>query len=237
MLEQLPPSPRNAGLNAPLGSGNVASPTISGCGQPVLSPMRMSLSVCSSKADGHGSIRLGTPVIEERAAKAQQARQTYSGLMQPTRSSSTPAIRTPPKDSRSGFMPPEAGRLQRSKSSQSAALVQGLSPELSATIFELFSEMDRNGDGSIILAEAEAFFHRFGGVSADAMFKAVDDDGDNTVTLDEFLAFWVSVKRSGYSEEELLEELGLLLEGNAWVEFETEDSPSYGKGSLRGIKR
>jgi len=127
-------------------------------------------------------------------------------------------------------MPPEDGRLERPKTGQSASVVEGLSPEFAAMIQGCFSKMDNNGDGSITRTEAKRFFRSFGGLCADAMFHAVDEDSDNTITLDEFLAYWASVKRSGYTEEDLLEEIGELFEGNAWVQFDKTNSESYGYG-------
>lgn len=185
--------------------------------------------MCSSKLDGPGSIRLGTPVTEARASN--QSSSQYSGLMQPSRSSSAPDIKAAPTAVRSGFMPAEDGKLQRSRQARSPDAVQGLSPEFAATIAECFGRMDRNGDGSITRAEASSFFLRFGGISADAMFRAVDEDNDDTISLDEFLAFWASVKRNGYSEADLIEELSDLLEGNAWVAFERSNGKSYGSGA------
>lgn len=177
--------------------------------------------MCSAKLDGHGSIRLGTPVTEDRGAKAKQQ---FSGLMQPPRSSSTPEIKPALARPRSGFMPPGDGRLQRPAPARSMRAVEGLSREFASTIEACFGQMDKNGDGSITKAEAKAYFKRFGGISAEAMFKAVDEDSDDTITLDEFLAFWASVKRSGHSEEDLTEELSELLEGNAWVGFAKPES-------------
>lgn len=111
-------------------------------------------------------------------------------------------------------------------------MVEGLSQDFVKTIEACFGQMDKNGDGSITLAEAKAYFKSFGGISAQAMFHAVDEDGDSTISLDEFLAFWASVKqRGGYSEEDLTEELSELLEGNAWVEFDMA-TDTYGGQSL-----
>ena len=39
------------------------------------------------------------------------------------------------------------------------------------------------------------------------MFNEVDEDGNGSVSWDEFLAFWKNVVGSGYSEEDLLEEV------------------------------
>lgn len=120
---------------------------------------------------------------------------------------------------RSGYMPPGAGRIDRPRPALAIGAVRGLSPALAAQVEALFRRMDADGDGLITRAEARSFFKHFGRVSADAMFREVDEDCDDTVSLDEFLAFWAQVKGSGYSEESVEEELGELLEGNVWVDF------------------
>lgn len=50
----------------------------------------------------------------------------------------------------------------------------------------------------------------FAKVNTDALFKAVDVDNSGTITEDEWMEFWNSVKRSGYSEEEIEEEVILI---------------------------
>ena len=52
------------------------------------------------------------------------------------------------------------------------------------------------------------------------MFIVVDEDGDGSVTWDEFFAFWKNVLGSGYSEEDLIEEVDMMMEGGAWVDFD-----------------
>ena len=63
------------------------------------------------------------------------------------------------------------------------------------------------------------------------MFNAVDYDKSGEITLDEWLAFWEIVKKSGHSEAEIEEEVNIhlyqkmdgLLEGKAWVGFRKVD--------------
>jgi len=230
MLEQLPPSPRDASLHRSASVG---------------SPMRQSqsLSLCSSKLDGPGSIRLGTPTAAEAAAAVERTakvREQFSGLTRPTdrlqhsaaRSSSTPSLDRPRPSRGGSFLPPKAGRLHRvARQEHSSSVVAGLSPDFAALVQGVFAKMDENGDGSITKAEAKAFFNRFSGISANAMFQAVDEDHDDTITQDEFLAFWTSVKRNGYSESDLREELDELMAGNAWISFDVEGLDSYGSGA------
>lgn len=185
--------------------------------------VKRSLSICSSKGDGQGSIRLGTPVHQERTLGS---RDRYPGLLGAhNRNASMPKILPPQGQIRHGYMPPEAGRICRMGGApQSASGVQGLSRQLVAKIEALFQKMDLDHDGCVTYEEARTFFRRFGRVSADAMFRAVDEDGNEKVTYDEFLAFWAQVKAAGYNEEDLVDELAELLSGQAWVNFHDQEA-------------
>ena len=37
---------------------------------------------------------------------------------------------------------------------------------------------------------------------------------------EEFLAFWKNVVGSGYSQEDILEEVQMMIEGGSWVDFD-----------------
>jgi len=47
----------------------------------------------------------------------------------------------------------------------------------------------------------------FAKLNTEALFKAVDADGNGTISQDEWLYFWAEVKSSGHSEKEILEEV------------------------------
>merc|ERR1719296_137611 len=51
------------------------------------------------------------------------------------------------------------------------------------------------------------------------MFNEVDVDGSGAITSEEFIAFWVHVRKNGYKEQEIIDELDELLEGGAWVDW------------------
>lgn len=142
--------------------------------------------------DGTGSIRLGTPVVEPRSSKA-----------------------------RHGFLPPEAGRIERSS----------LSPALLRQVEELYRRMDANSDGHLTKSEAQVFFQRFGKVSAAAMFNEVDENSDGEILPSEWRRFWEQVRDHGYSEEDISEELQKLLEGDAWVDFLDDREVGVGRQS------
>ena len=59
----------------------------------------------------------------------------------------------------------------------------------------------------------------FAKINTDELFKAVDKDHNQEIDLDEWMSFWHAVKDAGHSEEEILEELELLNEGQGWVCF------------------
>ena len=61
---------------------------------------------------------------------------------------------------------------------------------------------------------------RQGKVSAKAMFNEVDSDGNQSLSIVEWDGFWGNVLSSGYTTEEVLEELDTLEKGESWVDFE-----------------
>ena len=59
----------------------------------------------------------------------------------------------------------------------------------------------------------------FAKVNAKSMFNEVDEDKSESITWDEFLAFWKNVVASGYSKEDLEEEVDMMIDGGSWVDF------------------
>ena len=95
-----------------------------------------------------------------------------------------------------------------------------LPPELEAKLKTFFDKMDADGNGEITKDEAVAFWGKnFAKVNAQSMFNEVDADGNQTISWDEFLLFWQNVVGSGYSTEDLTEEVDMMLEGGSWVDF------------------
>lgn len=92
--------------------------------------------------------------------------------------------------------------------------------------------MDPDGSNAVTREEARLFFKgAFGKLSADAMFNEVDVDGSGAIDADEFASFWVHVRKNGYKEQDILEELDELLEGGAWVDWKdgrnTASAPTH----------
>merc|ERR1711879_599521 len=97
---------------------------------------------------------------------------------------------------------------------------RGLSEATKAKVQELFSRIDTDGSNEINREEALRHFKgKFGKMSVEAMFSKTDLDDSKGISFDEFLEFWSQVRATGYSDEELGEELDLILEGDAWVGF------------------
>jgi len=95
-----------------------------------------------------------------------------------------------------------------------------LSAELDAKLKSFFDKMDADGNGEVSKAEAVAFWgSNFAKVNATSMFNEVDEDGNGNITWIEFRAFWQNVIGSGYSTDDLMEEVGMMLEGGSWVDF------------------
>lgn len=85
---------------------------------------------------------------------------------------------------------------------------------------ELFRKMDPDGSNAVSREEAQMFFKgTFGKLSADAMFNEVDVDGSGAIDADEFIRFWVHVRKNGYKEKDILEEVEEMIDGGAWVDW------------------
>ena len=94
-------------------------------------------------------------------------------------------------------------------------------PEVETLLKTFFDKMDANQDGSVTKEEAITFWGKnFAKVNATSMFNEVDENGDEAISWDEFLAFWKNVVGSGYSQDDILEEVQMMLEGGSWVDFD-----------------
>lgn len=83
-----------------------------------------------------------------------------------------------------------------------------------------FDKMDDDKNGEVSYDEAVKFWGKnFAKVNAKSMFNEVDEDGNRTISWAEFLAFWKNVVASGYSTDDLKEEVEMMLEGGSWVDF------------------
>lgn len=95
-----------------------------------------------------------------------------------------------------------------------------LSVKVYEKIEEIFHKMDPDGSNAVTKGEAQIFFKgAFGKLSADAMFNEVDVDGSGAITAEEFVAFWIHVRKNGYKEQDIIDELDELVSGGAWVDW------------------
>ncbi|CAD8183265.1 unnamed protein product [Paramecium pentaurelia] len=100
----------------------------------------------------------------------------------------------------------------------------GLNEKLRAKALEIFRRIDINNSGSIDKDETQKFWKtNFAKVNTQALFNAVDFDKSGQISEDEWMAFWEIVKKSGYTDKEIFEELDNLMEGKAWVQFRKVD--------------
>mmetsp|Transcript_64031 Transcript_64031/g.152705 ORF Transcript_64031/g.152705 Transcript_64031/m.152705 type:complete len:391 (+) Transcript_64031:111-1283(+) len=98
-----------------------------------------------------------------------------------------------------------------------------LSSQAWAKVEELFNAMDADHTNAVTREQASNFFKgAFAQLSVTAMFNEVDVDGSGAITAEEFVDFWVQVRKAGYSDEDIIEELIELREGNAWVDWKDD---------------
>jgi len=84
----------------------------------------------------------------------------------------------------------------------------------------LFNKMDPDGSNAVTREEAKSFFKcAFGQLSVDAMFNEVDVDRSGAIDSTEFSQFWIHVRKNGYGEQDICDELDELIEGGAWVDW------------------
>ena len=89
---------------------------------------------------------------------------------------------------------------------------------------EIFRLMDLNHDLTINLSEAQNWWrNNFAKINARSFFETVDKDGNQEISLEEWLVFWERVKSSGYTNEDLAEELDNLKSRGAWVQYEINE--------------
>lgn len=90
-----------------------------------------------------------------------------------------------------------------------------LKPETMLKIGALYNAIkgdDPDLEKGISRQDAKKFFKgKYGKLSADAMFNEVDTDHSDDITQKEFLEFWTQVRRNGYKEEDLVDEIDAMM--------------------------
>merc|ERR1712217_65900 len=85
---------------------------------------------------------------------------------------------------------------------------------------DLFRKIDH--DGKLVITKDKASKHFKGGltkIACEAMFNEVDTQQCGVINADDWMAFWAQVKRAGYKEKLIMEELEQLMEGSPWVDW------------------
>jgi len=106
-----------------------------------------------------------------------------------------------------------------------------LTSKLSSTawskIEELFNKMDGDCTNAVTREQARNFFKgAYAHFSVEAMFNEVDVDGSGAITPEEFVDFWTHVRSAGYKDEDIIEEVMQLMDGQAWVDWKDGTSPT-----------
>ena len=78
--------------------------------------------------------------------------------------------------------PHEAGALGGRAKSMATTMTPG--GDLETKVKDLFTKIDKDGDGTITKEEASAWFKSFGKISAEAMFNEVDTDKSSGINLE-----------------------------------------------------
>lgn len=95
-----------------------------------------------------------------------------------------------------------------------------LSDELFYEILAVFKKMDVDNSKEIDRNETIKYWkNNFAKLNTNELFRSVDADGNGAITQDEWVKFWVAVKKAGYSDAEVLEEVEGIHTGQAWVCF------------------
>ncbi|CAD8060964.1 unnamed protein product [Paramecium sonneborni] len=99
-----------------------------------------------------------------------------------------------------------------------------LSASLRLKALQIFQKIDKENKGVIDKKTTQQFWQsNFAKINTEALFKAVDFDNSGDITIQEWLTFWKIVKKTGYTEQEINEELDELMQGKAWVQFRVVD--------------
>ena len=96
-------------------------------------------------------------------------------------------------------------------------------PKLKEKLTNLFKMIDVDDSKTIDREETLKFWSKgFAKINSGVLFEQVDKNNDGTIQFDEWMEFWRVVYESGYSEEEICDELDNMIKGGSWVKFETK---------------
>ena len=87
---------------------------------------------------------------------------------------------------------------------------------------ETFDCFDKEVQEDGKISRDEAINHwsgKFGKLSAKEFFDQLDVNKDGDIDYDEFVKFFTAVRKSGHDEEEIMEVLESIKNGESWVGF------------------
>ena len=114
--------------------------------------------------------------------------------------------------------------------------LQQLSPKLFEKVDQLFKLIDADDSKTIDREETLKFWSsNFAKINSTVLFDQVDTNGDGEIQYDEWIDFWRIVYDSGYSEDEISDELENIIHGGSWVKFETNKKLG-GHSKIRQLK-
>ena len=115
-------------------------------------------------------------------------------------------------------------------------LFQQLPPKLFEKVDQLFKLIDIDDSKTIDREETLKFWSsNFAKINSTVLFDQVDTNGDGEIQYNEWVDFWRIVYDSGYSEDEISDELDNIIRGGSWVKFETNRKPG-GHSKIRQLK-
>ena len=115
-------------------------------------------------------------------------------------------------------------------------LFQQLPPKLFEKVDQLFKLIDIDDSKTIDREETLKFWSsNFAKINSTVLFDQVDTNGDGEIQYNEWVDFWRIVYDSGYSEDEISDELDNIIRGGSWVKFETNRKLG-GHSKIRQLK-
>ena len=87
-------------------------------------------------------------------------------------------------------------------------------------INELFGMIDSDNSSTLEMEETVAFWSsNFPKLNTYDLFQQVDKNNDGKIQKEEWIEFWEFVLSSGYTEEEISNQLDSMMKGGAWHKY------------------
>ena len=83
-----------------------------------------------------------------------------------------------------------------------------LTPSIAEKVKKIFDMIDVDKSNTIEKSECMKFWKsNFAKANTEALFENVDKNGDEQLQYEEWIAFWKMVRKNGYSDKEIEEEV------------------------------